>query len=118
MTASDLADEYDALMAEVVGVADGCSPADWTTNCANEQRPVGVMFDHIAEINADVVHWVQEFLSGRQVELTRVTITERNAEHARKAAMRPRAETLRDLKAGSERRSEFIRLLTAERLAV
>src|SRR5438874_1048697 len=49
MTASDLADEYDALMAQVIAVADGCSPADWTTNCANEQRPVGVMVDHSAE---------------------------------------------------------------------
>jgi len=118
MTASDLADEYDALMAEVIAVADGCSPADWTTSCANEQRAVGVMFDHIAEINADVVRWVQKFVSGRPVELTRETITQRNAEHARKAAMRPQEETLRDLKAGSERTSEFIRSLTGEQLAV
>jgi DinB superfamily len=118
MTAAHVADEYDALMAQVIAVADGCSPADWTTNCANERRPVGVMFDHIAEINADVVRWVQEFLSGRPVELTREMITQRNAEHARKAVTRPREETLRDLKAGSERTSEFIRALTAEQLAV
>ena len=118
MTASDLADEYDTLMAQVVAVADGCSPADWTTNCANEQRSVGVMFDHIAEINADVVGWVQEFLSGRPVELTRETNNQRNADHARRAAARPREETLRDLKAGAERTSEFIRSLTYEQLAV
>ena len=118
MTAFDLADEYDALMAQVIAVADGCSPADWTTNCANEQRPVGVMFDHIAEINADVVRWVQEFLSGRPVELTRETILQRNAQHARKAVMRPREETLRDLKTGSRHTSEFIRSLTGEQLAV
>jgi hypothetical protein len=118
MTAPDLADEYDALMAQVFAVADGCSPADWTTNCANEQRPIGVMFDHIAEINADVVRWVQEFLSGRPVELTRETITQRNAQHMRTAAMRPREETLRDLKAGSLCTSEFLRSLTGEQLAV
>src|SRR5437016_13868854 len=100
MTSSDVAGEYDALMAQVIAVDDGGSPADWTTNCANEQRPVGVMFDHIAEIKADVVRWVQEFLSGRAVELTRETITQRNAQHARTAAMRPREETLRDLRAG------------------
>ena len=118
MTAADLADEYDALMAQVIGAADICSPADWTTNCANEQRPVGVMFDHIAEINADVVRWVQRFLSGRSVELTRETITERNAEHARRAARRPREETLRDLRAGSQRTSELLRSLTRDQLAV
>ena len=118
MTAADLADEYDALMAEVIAVADGCSPAEWTTNCTNEQRPVGVMFDHIAEINAEVVRWVQEFLSGRPVELTRETVTLRNAEHARSAAARPREETLRDLRAGSERTFEFIRSLNDAQLAL
>src|SRR5690242_2410286 len=118
MTAADVADEYDALMAQVIAVADGCSPADWTTNCANEQRPVGVMFDHIAEINADVVGWVQEFLRGRPVELTRDMITQRNAAHARTAATRPHDETLRDLKAGAQRTSEFIRALTGAQLAV
>ena len=47
-------------MAQVIAVADSSSPADWTMNCANEQRRVGVMFDHIAELNADVVRWVQD----------------------------------------------------------
>ena len=118
MSASDLANEYDALMAEVIAVAHGCSPAEWATNCINEQRPVGVMFDHIAEINADVVRWVQEFLSGRPVELSREIVTQRNAEHARTAAVRPREETLRDLKASVERTSEFMRSLTDEQLAL
>src|SRR5438105_15736829 len=118
MTAFDLADEYDALMAQVIAVADGCSPADWTTNCANEQRPVGVMFDHIAELNADVVRWVQEFLSGRPVELTRETILQSNAQHRRQAAMRPREETLRDRQAGSDRRADVVRPPTRERLVV
>lgn len=118
MSASDLADEYDALMAEVIAVADGCSQADWTTNCTNEQRPVGVMFDHIVEINGEVVRWVQRFLSGRPVELTRETITQRNAEHARRAAARPREQTIRDLKAGAEHTSTFLRSLSAEQLAL
>ncbi len=116
MNASDLADEYDALMADVIAVAGGCSRADWTTSCINEQRSVGVVFDHIAEGNPDVVRWVQEFLHGRPVEMTLETVTQRNAEHARRAAARPRGETVADLKAGSARTSEFIRSLTDEQL--
>lgn len=116
MSASDLAEEYDAVMAEVIAVAGGCSQADWTTGCMNEQRSVGVVFDHIAELNPEVVRWVQEFLNGRPVELTLETVTQRNAEHSRRAAMRPRAETIADLKAGSTRTSEFIRSLTDEQL--
>ena len=116
MSASDLADEYDAVMADVVAVAGGCSQADWTTSCINEQRSVGVVFDHIAELNPEVVRWVQEFLKGRPVEMALETLTQRNAEHARRAAARPRGETIADLKAGSARTSEFIRSLTDERL--
>jgi len=40
MSASELADEYDAEMGDVIAVAGGCSQADWTTSCINEQRSV------------------------------------------------------------------------------
>ena len=103
MSASDLADEYDAVMADVIAVARGCSQAEWMTSCASEQRSVGVMFDHIAEVNTEVVRWVQEFLNARPVELTRETVTQRNADHARRAAARPREETVADLEVGSAR---------------
>ena len=116
MSASDLADEYDAVMAEVIAVAGGCSQADWTTSCINEQRSVGVVFDHIAELSPEVVRWVQEFLNGRSVEINPETLAQHNAEHARRAAARPRGETVADLKAGSARTSEFIRSLTDEQL--
>src|SRR5260370_7629716 len=101
MSASDLADEYDAVMADVIAVAGGCSQADWTTSCINEQRSVGVVFDHIAEGNPDVVRWVQEFLHGRPVEMTLETVTQRNAEHARRPAAPPRGDTLPNLNAAS-----------------
>ena len=116
MSSSGLADEYEAVMAEVIAVASGCSQADWTTDCINEQRSVGVVFDHIAEGNPEWERWVKEFLNGRPVEMTVETLTQRNAEHARRAAGRPRGETLADLKASSARTSEFIRSLTDEQL--
>ena len=52
-------------MADVIAVAGGCSQADWTTSCIDEQRSVGVVFDHIAELNPEVVRWVQKFFNGR-----------------------------------------------------
>ena len=116
MSASDLADEYDAVMADVIAVAGGCSEEDWMTSCINEQRTVGVVFDHIAEGNPQWVAWVQEFLDGRPVEMTLETLTQRNAEHARMAAARPRGETVADLKAGSALTSQFLRSLTDEQL--
>ena len=118
MSASDLADEYDAVMAEVIAVAGGCTQADWTASCTNEQRTVGVVFDHIAEGNPQWVSWVQQFLDGRPVEMTLETLTQRNAEHARRAAPRPRGETVADLKAGAARTSEFLRSLTDGQLGL
>lgn len=105
-------------MADVIAVAVSCSQEDWTRNCPSEQRSVGVMFDHIAQINADVVRWIHEFLSGRRVELTREALTQRNADHAQRAAVRPREETLADLKTSSARTSEFLRSLTDQQLTV
>ena len=116
MSASDLAHEYDTVMAEVIAVAGGCSEAEWATSCVNEQRSVGVVFDHIAEGNREWVRWVKEFLDGRPVKMTLETLTQRNAEHAHRAAARPRGETLADLRAGSARTSEFLRSLTDEQL--
>lgn len=118
MMASDLGDEYDAVMADVIALASGCSQAEWTTHCINEQRPVGVMFDHIAEVNPEVVRWVEEFLNGRPVELTLETVAQRNAEHARRAPARPQSETVADLRSGSARTSEFLRALTDEQLGL
>ena len=111
-----MADEYDAVMAEVIAVAGGCSEADWAASCADDQRSVGVVFDHIAEGNRQWVAWVKEFLNGRPVEMTLETLTQRNAEHARTAAARSREDTVADLKAGSARTSEFIRSLTDSQL--
>src|ERR1700730_2104680 len=59
-------------MADVIAVAGGCSQADWTTSCIDEHRAVGVVFDHIAELNPEVVRWVQKFFNGRPVEMTHV----------------------------------------------
>src|SRR5260370_21281847 len=61
MSASDLADEYDAVMADVIAVAGGCSQPDWPTRCINEQRPVGVGFVHIPDGHPATAHHVPQF---------------------------------------------------------
>jgi hypothetical protein len=114
--ASQLADEYDRVMTQVIEVAETCSDEDWHVVCPNEQRTVGVVFDHIAEGNPEVVGWIGEFLAGRPVVITPEVLHARNAEHAERAANRPRQETVKDLKQGSERTSHAIRALTEDQL--
>jgi hypothetical protein len=114
--ASQLADEYDSVMAEVIEVAESCTDEDWHVPCPNEQRTVGVVFDHIATGNPEVVAWIHEFLADRPVVITAELLHARNAEHAQRAEKRPRQDTVKDLKAGSERTSHAIRSLTGDQL--
>lgn len=119
MAAADaLALEYDSIMSEVIAFAKTCSDEDWGTPCPNEQRTVGVIFDHIATGNPEVVGWIREFLDDRPVQVTPEMITARNAEHARRVASRPRGETIDELVSGSRATSEYIRGLSDEQLGV
>lgn len=111
-----LAGEYDSIMDEVADFARSCSDGDWQTICPNEQRSVGMLFDHIATGNPQVVRWVQQFLDDRPVEITPEILNARNAEHAHRVASRPRAETITDLVASTGRTSDFIRGLTDDQL--
>jgi hypothetical protein len=62
MGAADaLAAEYDSIMREAIDMARSCSEEDWQTISPNEQRTVGVLFDHLAKGNPEVVRWVQLF---------------------------------------------------------
>lgn len=114
--ASQLADDYDSMMAQVIAVAESCSDEDWQAPCPNEERTVGVVFDHIAEGNPEVVGWIREFLAGRPVVITPEVLIARNAEHARRVADRPRNQTVQDLKTGSASTSHAIRALTEAQL--
>lgn len=113
-TASQLADEYDSVIAEAIDFAESCSEGDWQTTCPAEQRTVGVLFDHIAVGNPQVVRWVNQFLGDRPVVITPEMLNAQNGQHAEGAAGRPRAETIKDLKESSNKTSGAIRGLTDE----
>jgi hypothetical protein len=115
--ASELVADFDAVMAEVIAFAESCSDVDWRTTCPNEQRTVGVLFDHIAVGNPEVVRWIDEFLAGRPVQITREILTASNAAHAQEVEGRPRAQTLADLKHSAARTSAFLGALTDAQLS-
>jgi hypothetical protein len=116
--ASAIVDEYDAAMAEAIALAESCSDDEWRTMCSNEERAVGVLFDHIASGNPEVVRWIKEFLAGRPIVITPEILNSRNAEHAHQVQRRPRGETIDDLKKGTATTSEFLGSLTKDQLGV
>jgi hypothetical protein len=113
-----MVDEYDAVMAEALNLAKSCSDDEWRTVCPKEERAVGVLFDHIAVGNPEVVRWINEFLSGRPVVISPEILTARNAAHAHQVQTRPSAETLDDLSQGAARTSKFLGALTEDQLSV
>jgi len=114
--AAQLADEYDTTMSEVIAFAKTCSDEDWSTICPKEERTVGVLFDHIATGNPQVVEWIEEFLSDKPVEITPEVLKKRNADHARLVANRPRHETIDDLDTSTPKTSRAIRALTDQQM--
>ena len=116
--ASPIVDEYDIVMVEAIALAESCSEDEWRTICANEERSVGVLFDHIASGNPQVVRWINEFLAGRPIVITPEILNARNAEHAHRVQERPRAETIDELKSGTAATSEFLGSLTEDQLGV
>jgi hypothetical protein len=116
--ASVMVDEYDAVMAEAIALAESCSDDEWRAVCASEQRTVGVLFDHVATGNPQVVRWINEFLAGLPIVITPEILNSRNAEHAHHVQRRPRAETIDDLKTSTAATSEFLGSLTEDQLGV
>ncbi len=116
--AAELADQYDATMAEVVATAEACSDEEWRAQCPNDERTVGVVFDHIAAGNPEVMVWIKTFLGDKPVEITPEILTERNADHARRVKDRPKQATIDDLKQSAVRTSSALRALSEKELRV
>lgn len=115
-TGPELADEYSALMAQVIAAAGGCSDEEWGRQCQNEQRPVGVMFDHLAAGNTLALEWIDTFLAGRPVTMTRDENDANNAAHAERALGRPRHETMAALRDTTHQLDARLRGLEADQL--
>jgi hypothetical protein len=116
--AAQLADEFDAVLADVIEVAESCDDEQWTRRVNEEERTVGVLFDHIAAGNDQSTEWASTFLRGRAVEVDPGLIDSENAAHAREARSRPRATTMERLRATTARTSMFLHGLTDKQLSV
>ncbi|HEV2141119.1 MAG TPA: DinB family protein [Candidatus Dormibacteraeota bacterium] len=114
--ATDLADEFDSVLKDVIDLADSCSEVDWQTPCPNEARTVGVVFDHIASGNELVMDWIAAFLGGQPIAISPQSIDARNAAHKDEAAQRPRAVTIERLFRGTTLTSHYLHGLSEAQL--
>ena len=118
MTTAHLAEDYDAALEAVIDFAGTCSEDDWQTVSANDLRTVGVVMDHLAAGNEEVIEWIRDFLGGRSIKISPQLIDERNARHVGEALGRPRVETLERLRRTTVLTSHLLHGLSNQQLNV
>jgi hypothetical protein len=108
--------ENEALIALVTDMDEN----DWTADCPQEGRSVGVVVGHIAEGHLIIGEIVRAIAAGRPLPVQAHRTVEQgaavNARQARRLATRTRDDTLRTLHANTERIARFIERLSDEDL--
>jgi len=108
--------ENEALLALVTAMDEN----DWTADCPQEGRSVGVVVGHIAEGHLIIGEIVRAIAAGRPLPVQAYRTVEQgaavNARQARRFATRTRDDTLRTLHANTKRMARFIERLSDEDL--
>jgi hypothetical protein len=102
----------------LVSVAEGCSSAQWQARCEAEGWTVGIVIHHVAGDYLDLLLAIEAIAAGRNVpEVTRESLDDRNARHARKSGSCSRAETVELLRRNAATVADMIRHLDDDQLA-
>ena len=108
--------ENEALIALVTGMDEH----DWTADCPQEGRSVGVVVGHIAEGHLIIGGIVRAIAAGRPLPVQAHRTVEQgaavNARQARRLATRSLDDTLSTLNANTEQMARFIERLSDEDL--
>jgi len=114
--AAEFRRENEALIALVTSMDEH----DWTADCPQEGRSVGVVVGHIAGGHLIIGGIVRAIAAGRPLPVQAYRTVEQgaavNARQAQRLARRTREDTLRTLRANTERMARFIERLSDEDL--
>lgn len=116
--ATQLADQTDQAINQVVAFVESVPDDKWTVFCAPEQCTVAALASHIAVSTTGVLNaLVKPVVQGEAPPpITPEQLHAGNAENARKYANRPKAEVLADLHANGQEASSYVRGLSDEEL--
>ena len=104
----------------LIALVTGMDEHDWTADCPQEGRSVGVVVGHIAEGHLIIGGIVRAVAAGRRLPVQAYRTVEQgaavNTRQARRLATRTRDDSLRTLRANAERMARFIERLSDEDL--
>lgn len=109
----ELAARFEALTEELATLVAGCDAARWRQPCANDERPVGVVALHVAEVNTAFAHIVGVFAAGQTYSpsVSMAAVDQENAAQAGARADVTQTEVLETLRAGAAEVARQLRRL-------
>ena len=116
--AEQLAAQFKAINEDIVAVVTECTDEQWRQPCANEERSVGVVAHHIAEVNQAFAGIVEALAAGKthSPRSSMEEVHRSNAQHAHDYAAVGKRETLDLLRANGAAVAQRLRSLGDEQL--
>jgi len=113
-----LAAELEAVNGQIATAIEGCTAEQWGMTVAGEERPVGVVFHHMASIYPFAVDWSGRLARGENLpEIAYDVVHQYNAQHAEKSAGASAAEVKTLLAENGAALAAHVRGLSDEQLA-
>ena len=115
--ANALAERIELGAAVLADLAESLSDAEWQTIVPNDQRTVGVLVHHVANMYPLEIDLVQQLAKGKPiVGVTWDAVDQINAQHAEEHAIVSKQETIQLLRDNSKSAADKVRKLTDEQL--
>ncbi|HRV91937.1 MAG TPA: DinB family protein [Anaerolineae bacterium] len=115
--ANALAERIELGAAVLADLAESLSDAEWQTIVPNDQRTVGVLVHHVANMYPLEIDLVQQLAAGKPiVGVTWDAVDQINAQHAEEHAIVSKQETIQLLRDNSKSAADKVRKLTDEQL--
>ena len=115
--ANALAERFEALNREIIGLAEGLTDQEWQQICPGENWTIGVATHHIAVSHAGIANWVVRLAQQKPVRTSHDQINEINGQHAAGQEDYTREVTLALLEANGAVAAQVVRQLEDEQLA-
>lgn len=116
---AELADQFETVHREVVGFCETLSDSDWGMIVPDEQRTVGVLFQHIARGYTAEAALIRAIVSGQplpEIYNDRAVLDQANARDAVELLAGTRADALTQLDRHARRTARFLRRLSDDDL--
>jgi hypothetical protein len=115
--AEQLAREFEQINAEVIAFVEACDDATWKAQCADDERSVGAVAQHIADGHRGVTQWVSTLAAGQPVTVTMDQIHDANAQAAATHGQRSQSEVVESLRRRGAAAAALVRGLSDDDLA-